>query len=166
MPNTLVPHLLFVIGSEIYNAEAYRCVQLIGTVITWFLSGSLLVQCCAFTSLCFLAPLHPHFLRIFRRFLLHRSFGWGLEIHQSSGCASSRLLLSSLHVSNISLGMPRRWSGAVDGCDCGCLAKLNSCMGKPNTFHWPFRVSRLYRTTHWDRRVFHSTDLSTYWPRH
>jgi hypothetical protein len=46
--NTPVPHLSFVLGSEFFNAEAYGCVQLVGTVITWFLSGSLLVQCCAF----------------------------------------------------------------------------------------------------------------------
>ncbi|EDQ99753.1 uncharacterized protein LACBIDRAFT_315219 [Laccaria bicolor S238N-H82] len=45
MSNTLVPHLPFVIGSEIFNAEAYSCVQLVGIIITWFLSGSLLVQC-------------------------------------------------------------------------------------------------------------------------
>ncbi|EDR02610.1 uncharacterized protein LACBIDRAFT_332211 [Laccaria bicolor S238N-H82] len=48
MSNTLVPRLSFVIGSEILNAEAYGCVQLIGTIITWFLSGSLLVQCYGF----------------------------------------------------------------------------------------------------------------------
>ncbi|KIJ97150.1 hypothetical protein K443DRAFT_133905 [Laccaria amethystina LaAM-08-1] len=45
MSNNLAPHLSFVIGSEIFNAETYGCVQLIGTIITWFLSGSLLVQC-------------------------------------------------------------------------------------------------------------------------
>ena len=166
MSNTLEPRLSFVIGSEIFNAEAYGWVQLIGTIITWFLSGSLLVQCCVFTSLYFLTSLHPHLLRIFRRFLLHQSGGWRLKIYQNSGCVSSRFLLSSLHVPDISVGMPRRWSGAVNGCDCRCLAKLGSCMGKPSNFLWHFRISFPYRATHWDRRVFHSTDPSTYWPCH
>ncbi|KIJ92130.1 hypothetical protein K443DRAFT_135351 [Laccaria amethystina LaAM-08-1] len=39
------PHLSFVIGNEFFNAGAHGSVQLIGTTITWFLSGSLLVQC-------------------------------------------------------------------------------------------------------------------------